>query len=158
VYEYRRHRAWELHRKGWKQQRIAEALGVSPGAVSQWLKRATGAGPQSLDAQPRPGRPARLTPAQCQNLTDLLSQGAAAFGFRGAVWTRGRVARLIQEQFGINYHPVHVGRILKQIGWSPQQPLVRASQRDEAAIAAWYDQRWPALKKRLTSKGKPSSG
>ena len=33
-------RAWELHQKGWKQQAIAEALGVTQGAVSQWLKRA----------------------------------------------------------------------------------------------------------------------
>jgi len=36
--EGRRFRAWELREKGWTQQRIAEALGVTQGAVSQWLK------------------------------------------------------------------------------------------------------------------------
>src|SRR6266498_2158755 len=91
LYEYRRQRAWELHHKGWKQHLIAEALGVSPGAVSQWLKRATLCGPQSLHAQLRPGRPALLTPQQRQQLAALLTQGAEAFGFRGALWTRGRV-------------------------------------------------------------------
>jgi predicted transcriptional regulator len=36
----RRRRAWELKEQGWKQIAIAAALGVSPGAVSQWLRRA----------------------------------------------------------------------------------------------------------------------
>jgi predicted transcriptional regulator len=38
--EARRYRAWALHRRGWTQRTIATALGVTPGAVSQWLKRA----------------------------------------------------------------------------------------------------------------------
>jgi predicted transcriptional regulator len=38
--EGRRRRAWELKEAGWKQQDIAVALGVSGGAVSQWLTRA----------------------------------------------------------------------------------------------------------------------
>ena len=36
--EGRRLRAWELKREGWKQQEIADALGVSKGAVSQWMR------------------------------------------------------------------------------------------------------------------------
>jgi transposase len=88
-----------------------------------------------------------LNPDQLAQLVDLLGQGAQAHGFLGDVWTRRRVAQLIQEQFAISYHPTHVGRLLRQIGWSPQKPIVRATQRDEAAIAAWYNQRWPALKK-----------
>ncbi|HEY1352704.1 MAG TPA: helix-turn-helix domain-containing protein, partial [Ktedonobacteraceae bacterium] len=38
--EGRRMRGWELHEAGWKQKDIAAALGVSEGAVSQWLKKA----------------------------------------------------------------------------------------------------------------------
>jgi predicted transcriptional regulator len=38
--EGRRLRAWELKQEGWTQQQIADALGVSKGAVSQWMKRA----------------------------------------------------------------------------------------------------------------------
>ena len=37
--EERRKRAWKLKEQHWKQQDIAKALGVSEGAVSQWLKR-----------------------------------------------------------------------------------------------------------------------
>jgi transposase len=156
--EARRQRAWELHHKGWKQCLIAEALGVSQGAVSQWLKCGTLHGGQALCARPRPGRPALLMPDQRAQLGELLAQGAEAFGFRGAVWTRRRVAQLIKDQFGISYEPRHVGRILGQIGWSPQKPLLRATQRDEAAIAAWYTKRWPAIKKKHAGSGKLSCG
>ena len=40
----RRKRAWALKQQGWLQKDIAAALGVSEGAVSQWLKRAREAG------------------------------------------------------------------------------------------------------------------
>src|SRR3954467_4667209 len=46
--EGRRLRAFELKQEGCSQQRIAEALGVSKGAVSQWMKRAREGGIQAL--------------------------------------------------------------------------------------------------------------
>jgi len=82
-----------------------------------------------------------------EQLPSLLEQGAEAHGFRGAVWTTQRVAVLIKKQFGVSYHPAHMSRLLKQIKYSVQQPIERASQRDEQAIRSWKEQRWPALKK-----------
>lgn len=156
--EGRRLRAWQLHRMGWAQSHIAEALGVTQGAVSQWLKRAAPGGVEALHAHPPPGRTPLLSPAHLAQLEDLLMQGAEAFGFRGELWTRRRVAHLIQEQFGVSYHPGHVSRILMQIGWTPQRPLQRATQRDDDAIAAWYAERWPALKKSPGANGERSFG
>ena len=140
------------------QQQIAQALGVTQGAVSQWLKRATLHGVQALRDHPAPGPMPLLGIDQRAQLLGLLAQGAEAFGFRGAVWTCRRVARLIKEQFGISYHPAHVSRLLAQLDWTPQKPIVRATQRDEQAIAAWYSMRWPALKKRHGGKGELSCG
>jgi transcriptional regulator with XRE-family HTH domain len=45
--EERRKRAWDLKEQGWRQKDIAEALGVSEGAVSPWLSR------RCLDGKPR---------------------------------------------------------------------------------------------------------
>jgi transposase len=151
--EARRLRAWELKQQGWRQRTIAAALGVTPGAVSQWLKRALTGGVEALRNQVRPGPTPKLAPEQRARIPDLLARGAEAYGFAGDVWTTARVAEVLAREFGVRYHPAHVSRLLRAGGWSVQRPIRRATQRDEAAIAAWYTERWPALKRGRTSKG-----
>ena len=146
--EGRRLRAWELHQQGWTQQQIADALGVRQGSVSKWLSRAQSQGLAALRRKKAAGPVARLSADQRAQLPALLERGAQAFGFRGAVWTRARVAALIKRIFGVTYHPAHVSRILKAIRFSRQQPIRRARQRNEKAIQSWRDQRAPALKKK----------
>ena len=145
--EWRRRRAWELSEQGWNQKEIAQALGVTQGAVSQWMKRGREQGEEGLRGKIAQGPHPRLSAEQMEQLPSLLEQGAEAHGFRGAVWTTQRVAVLIKKQFGVSYHPAHMSRLLKQIKYSVQQPIERASQRDEQAIRSWKEQRWPALKK-----------
>jgi transposase len=156
--EGRRLRAWELHQLGWKHNQIAAALGVTPGAVSQWMARGRAGGREALRTRTSPGAPLRLSLAQRAHLPALLSKGAQAWGFRGDIWTRERVATLIKRVFGIKYHPDHVGRLLRAIGWSVQKPSLRATERDEAAIARWREQKWPAIKKKPSRNDARLSG
>lgn len=146
--EGRRMRAYELQQQGWKQQRIAEALGVSKMAVSQWMQAARANGEVGLYARPRTGAPRRLTDEQLQLLPDFLSHGAEAYGFRGDVWTCARVGRVIEQEFDVRYDKSQVSRLLKRLNWTPQKPIKRASQRDETAIARWRTEVWTDLKKR----------
>ena len=155
--EARRLQAWHLKQQGWPQRQIAEALGVSAGAVSQWMTRARQGGLEALRARPSPGAPRQLTPEQLTRLPTLLDSGPAAYGFRGQIWTRKRVAEVMRREFGVVYHPTHVGRLLKAIRWSPQKPMRRARQRDEAAIARWRDDTWPAIKRGRQPSTKRSS-
>ena len=145
--EWRRRRAWELSQQGWKQKEIAQALGVTQGAVSQWMKVRREQGEEGLRGKVAQGSQPRLSEEQMAQLPALLDQGAQAHGFRGAVWTTKRVAQLLKKQFGVSYHPAHMSRLLKGIKYSVQQPIERASQRNEEAIATWKVQRWPELKK-----------
>ena len=149
-------RAWELHKQGWKQKDIATALGVSEGAVSQWLKKAKTQGVESLRHQPAPGAPSKLSQEQRAQLPTLLNQGAEAFGFRGQVWTTERVAVMIKQAFGVSYHPAHCSRLLRGLKWSQQKPIQKATQRDETAIQQWKEQRWEELKKKRKMKNPPS--
>lgn len=107
--------AWKLHEKGWKQKDIAEALGVTEGAVSQWLKKAREQGVEALKHKSPPGAAPKLSKQQFAQLPALLERGAEAFGFRGQVWTTERVAQMIQQQFGIKYHPAHCSLILRKL-------------------------------------------
>ena len=155
--EARRLQAWKLKQHGWSQCQIAEALGVSEGAVSQWMKRAREGGPEALRRRPPPGAPRRLSAEQLARLPALLHRSPEAYGFRGQLWTRGRIAAVIQLEFGVSYHPRHVGRLCQAIRWTPQKPVRRARQRNEAAIARWRDETWPAIKRGLRPSSKRSS-
>lgn len=156
--EGRRLRAWELKQQGWKQCDIATALGVSEGAVSQWMRLAQDGGVEALRHKLGSGAKARLTDEQRTLIPALLAKGAESYGFRGDLWTTKRVAVVIQRHFGVHYHPAHVSRLLISIGWSPQKPLQRATQRNETAIKAWREERWPALKKGPRKRDALSSG
>ena len=156
--EGRRLRAWEMKQAGWTQQAIAEALGVTGGAVSQWMRRGREGGIAGLKRRPRPGPAPKLTDEQRAQVPALLVRGAESFGFRGEVWTAKRVTAVIRKEFGVRYHPNHVGKVLRAAGWSVQKPIQRASQRNEAEIEAWRTERWPALKRGLTRRAGPSSG
>ncbi|MDQ3183238.1 MAG: IS630 family transposase [Actinomycetota bacterium] len=145
--EGRRLRAFELKQRGWKQTQIADALGVTEGAVSQWMKRATDEGVEGLRHKPPPGATPRLSEDERARLPELLARGAEAHGFRGEVWTCERVAKVIRREFGVSYHPAHVSRLLKALRQSLQKPQRRANQRDEEAIEHWKEKKWPSLKK-----------
>src|SRR5262249_50006648 len=155
--EGRRRRAWELKQQGWKQQDIAAALGVTPGAVSQWLRRARESGGGALRRHPAAGPAPKLSSAQLAQLPALLERGAEAYGFRGQVWTCRRVAEVIRRTLGVTYHPAHVSRLLHTLRQSVQRPRSRATQRNEAAITAWWQDRWPALEKKRPTKDAPSA-
>jgi transposase len=156
--EWRRFRAWDLAQQGWKQRDIATALGVTEGAVSQWLRRAREGGKESLRRRIAPGPPPRLSAAQRAQIPDLLAKGAESHGFKGDVWTAPRVAVVLQRIFGVRYHPTHVNRLLRVLGQSVQRPEVRAAQRNPAQVDAWLTEHWPVLEKKPGTRDERSSG
>src|SRR6266404_8827642 len=101
--EWRRMRALGLKEDGWTQRAIAEALGVSEAAVSQWLAAAQRGGPDALRSRPPPGRAARLTAQQKRLIPEFLWHGPEAYGFKGKVWTCARIALVILEEFGVRH-------------------------------------------------------
>lgn len=145
--EIRRKRALEMNEQGWKQCQIAEALGVSRAAVSQWIGLSK-TDAEAWRAKAQGHRPSKLPAAQLSLIPELLSHGAEAYGFRGQLWTCARVAEVIREEFGITYHKAHVARLLKALKLTPQLPVERDERRDEEAISKWRVEVWPMLKKR----------
>lgn len=148
--EWRRLRALYLFKHGWIERDIAKALGASKGAVSQWLSAAREGGRKALYSHPHGRTHGKLSDDQKRLIPDFLWHGPEAYGFRREVWTCPRVVDVLAQEFGVTYHRDHVSRILKELGWTPQIPMTRAIQRDEAAIAHWRAKVWPELRQQAS--------
>jgi len=146
--EFRRKRAIDLLKKGWKQSQIAETLGVSQGAISQWKKRYELEGTSFWEDKPILGTPAKLATAEEQELKDIILEGAAAFGFQGDFWTYKRVSRVILERFQKELSPKQSGRILKKLEMSRQKPQLISNSQNSQEVKQWKEERLPALKKK----------
>ena len=65
------------------------------------MKKAREGSKEALKTSPRPGRPPKRSEEQrSEELPSLLEKGPEHFGFRGEVWTRKRVRKVIKEEFG----------------------------------------------------------
>ena len=155
--ERRRLQAADLLQKGVSQSEVARQVGAHRQSVSQWATELREKGRKGLRKAGRAGRKPRLRPEDVKRIERGLKRGPEALGYESSLWTANRVAHLIERECGIQYHPGHVWRILRQLGWSCQRPVGRALERDEEAIRRWKKQRWPELKKKPKKKGAPSS-
>jgi transposase len=152
--EERRLVAAALLRQGrLSQAAIARQLGVSGASVCRWAATLAQEGRRGLRARPRTGRPARLAAPDWERLGRLLARGAVAAGFETEQWTLRRIAALIRQEFGVDYHPRYLERPLKALGFSVHRPAPRARERDERAIAAWPRRDWVAIKKAGPPRG-----
>lgn len=146
--EQRRRLALALLDQGMKGAQVARTLDVSRAAVTRWRQAYEKHGPAGLAAKPHPGARPRLSAAQRRRLARLLLKGPRRHGYRTELWTLGRVAEVIATTFGVEYHPCHVWKVLRGMGWSCQKPERRARERDEEAIRRWRQEDWPRIKKR----------
>jgi len=155
--EKRRAKAAKLFAKEYSAPEVARRLGVARQVAYRWKSAWNQGGSQALASKGPAGPKAKLTVAQTQQVTEALLAGPVAHGYKTALWTLPRVALLIQDLTGVEYHPGHVWRLLGASGFSCQRPERRAVERDDKAIRRWQRTEWPTLKKRPGSKGAPSS-
>lgn len=155
--EQRRFCAAVLLRKGFSEAKVARQLGVHRQSVNRWARQLASGGRRALRQAGRAGRKPLLQESELRRIEERLKRGPEALGYHTSLWTAARVAELIERECGVKYHPGHVWRLLGQLGWSCQRPTGRALERDEEAIRRWKRYRWPAIKKKPSRKGAPSS-
>jgi len=156
--EARRMRAADLFAKGkLSQADIGRELQVSHQTVSDWHEKWLAGGKAALKSAGRAGRLPKVTPKQLAEVERALERGPKANGFPTDLWTLARVAEVIERVTGVQYHPGHVWRVLRQMGWSRQRPARRAVERDDEAIERWVNERWPMVKKTPNAAARGSS-
>ena len=107
--EDRRRRALALVDSGCSLNEAARRIGCGASSVLRWYHGRRRGGEKALRVRLSPGRPPKLRPKQLQRLVKLLLQGPLARGYRTNLWTTARIALLIAEEFGVHYHPNHIG-------------------------------------------------
>ena len=142
--ERRRRRAVALVAQGESPTTVARFLGVHETSVHRWRRLARQ--PHGLEAKPIPGPSPRLSDYQLHKLEYFLQQGAHKHGWPNQLWTAARVATLIRRRFGVDYHPEHVRKILKQrLHWTSQKPQLRAKEQNDKEVERWLDDEFPRI-------------
>ena len=156
--EKRRMKAVRLLEKGdLNQSEIAGRLKVCRQTVSRWAEEYNQGGKQALKKAERAGRKPELSEADLERLGELLKKGPEVLGYETPLWTCWRIAHLIESEFGVQYHPGHVWKVLDSLGWSCQRPEGRARERNKEAIRQWKRVSWPGIKKKPKRKAVRSS-
>jgi len=119
--EVRRRIAGKLLQEGKGIREVARLVGASSSSVCRWNQALQEGGMEALKAKPHPGRPPRLTPEQKQELEEVLLKGSRTSGFPTDLWTLSRVTRVIERDFGVKYHPGHVGAHSEGDGVEPPE-------------------------------------
>jgi transposase len=143
----RRIHAVLLNHDGYASGKIAAVLDAPRSRVSKWLKNYEQFGYEGLLEGYRPGRPAALGEAHKNTLRDIIDGGPVAYGFLSGVWTSPMIARVIDEEFGVTYHPGHVRKLLLELGFSVQRPKRELARADRQEQDRWHRYTYPNLKK-----------
>ncbi len=145
--EARRLQAGKLLRANRTVQEVAKIVEASESSVRRWRLALRKGGLKALKAKVHHGRPPCLNVKQKRQLAKILLKGPRRAGYRTDLWTCPRVAEVISNTFDVEYHPAHVWKILRDLGWTCQKPERRARERNEAAIAHWREHEWPRIKR-----------
>ena len=155
--EQRRLEAGWLLRKGLSRSEVARQVGVHRQSMSRWARRLAEEGRSGLKRLGRAGRRPRLGAQNRERIRRALKPGPEALGYETGLWTANRVAHVIEQDCGVQYHPGHVWRLLRQLGWSSQRPTGWALERSQPAVRRWKQRRWPELKRKPKKSGERSA-
>ena len=155
--EARRRMAVQRVADGWSQKDVAAFLGVHPVTVGKWV-RAHRADPDAgVAGKPHPGRTPFLSAAQQGQVLGWLAQKPTAHGFPTDLWTARRVADLIRQKLGVEYHPGYLREWLAKRECTPQKPATRPRERDLTGVGRWRAEDGPAIPKRGSTTAPTSS-
>ena len=146
--EHRRFLAVQRVSEGYSAEEVADFLGVDPSSVHRWVAAVRRQGAAGLTAGPVSGRPPKLTTTQEKIVRRWLADKPTDHGFATELWTASRLDLLIEQEFGIHFHPHYLTTWLRQRGYTPQLPRRVPRERDEHEIARWLAEDWPRIKRK----------
>ena len=133
---------------------VTRSFGLGSKTIFKWLRLAREQGMEALSPIPRTGRNRTLSEIESQEVKRwILGGDPRQYGFDFGLWTRQIVADLISDRFGVTLSITAVGNLLHRLGLTPQKPLRRAYERDEAAVKKWQEDVYPQIQKAAKKQG-----
>jgi transposase len=150
-----RRMAVERVQEGEAPRAVIASYGFCRTTIYKWLTKVKRGGRgDPLRSRKGTGRPSKLTKKQKREVFRWINgKDPRQYGFDFGLWTRQIVAQLIADRFGIELSLASVGKLLAELGLTPQKPLMRAYQRDPEAIEAWKQTTYPRLAARAKREG-----
>jgi transposase len=145
--------AIRLLEQGYTKSEVANILDVAESSVYEWQKKFREGGLAALSTKIASGRKSLLADEQLLKLYKWLRGNPRQVQFDFGLWTRKIVRELIKREFGIDYTPQNVGKILKMLGFSPQRPVYQALERDPEKRRIWMEETFPSIKDRAEQEG-----
>lgn len=133
---------------------IANLLKVNRTNVPVWINNWNNHGADGLLEGHRSGRKSGLGHEEKERLGDIVESGPVAYGLNTGVWTSKIITQVIKEEFGIRFHPGHVRKLLKKLGFSVQRPTYKLVNADSKKKNKWIRYTYPNLKKTPVKKGR----
>lgn len=133
---------------------IAVRLKIHRSTVPAWIENWNQHGAEGLWEGHRSGRPPGLDARDREKLRDILDSGPVAYGLETGIWTSPLISQVIREEFAQDYHPGHVRKLLRQLGYSVQRPTTRLVQANVAQKRKWIRYTYPNLKKTPKPRGR----
>lgn len=141
--------AAELIEAGASDREVASRFRVTRMSANRWRRALAAGGRAALASKGPGGARCKLSPAQLRELEAVLDAGPAAWGWdEDQCWTLARIAEVVRARCGVSYTLAGLDLLRHRAGWSVQVPARRATERNEAAIAAWKEATWPVVKGR----------
>jgi len=138
--------------------RIAAAAiaGVNRRFVGEWVKAEKVLGPSALAGKTRgrrPGEQKALTAGEEAKIRKFVADKCPdQLKLPFALWTREAVAVLIERKTTKRLSLKVVGRLLASWGMTPQRPMRRATERNEAMVQQWLREDYPAIAARAKTE------
>jgi transposase len=145
--------AIRMLQQGYTRAEVANILNVAESSVYSWQAKFREGGLSALSTKIASGRKCLLTDKQLLQLYKWIRGNPRQVQFDFGLWTRKIVRDLIKREFGIDYTPQNVGKILKMLGFSPQRPVYQALEREPEKRRIWTEETFPAIQKRAAREG-----
>ncbi|MFF2364540.1 IS630 family transposase [Streptomyces sp. NPDC058122] len=145
--------AADLIEAGASDREVARRFRVTRMSANRWRRALASGGRHALASKGPGGARCKLDTGQLRLLEAVLDAGPAAVGWSDQCWTLARIAEIVHRRLGVEYTLAGLDLLLHRIGWSVQVPSRKATERNEAKIAAWKDEQWPVIKRRAADLG-----